>query len=66
MTNEQEKFITDSIKDTMSRLRNDSVVTGMKSALAVVLDMCNKEETDKEKIEEIRQYCNKCLKNQKE
>lgn len=66
MTNEQEKFITDSIKDTMSRLRNDSVVTGMKSALAVVLDMCNKKKTDKEKIEEIRQYCNKCLKNQKE
>lgn len=63
MTNEQEKFITDSIKDTMSRLRNDSVVTGMKSALAVVLGICNKEKTDKEKIEEIRQYCNKCLKN---
>lgn len=66
MTNEQEKFITDSIKDTMLKLRNDSVVTGMKSALAVVLGICNKEKTDKEKIEEIRQYCNKCLKNQKE
>ena len=63
MTNEQEKLITDSIKDTMLRLRNDSIVTGMKSALSVVLDMCNNNKTTEEKLREIKEFCEKGLHN---
>lgn len=63
MTDEQEKLITDSIKDTMLKLRNDSVVTGMKSALSVVLDMCNNNKTTEEKLREIKEFCEKGLHN---
>lgn len=63
MTNEQEKLITDSIKDTMIQLRNSSVVTGMKSALSVVLDMCNNNKTTEEKLREIKEFCEKGLHN---
>lgn len=47
----------------MTRVRNDAIVAGMKSALSVVLDMCNKEKTDEEKLKEIKEFCEKGLHN---
>ncbi len=63
MNKEQEEKLTKQIKTEMTRVRNDAIVTGMKSALSVVLDMCNKEKTDKEKLDEIKEFCEKGLHN---
>lgn len=55
--------ITEQIKVEMTRVRNDAIVTGMKSALSVVLDMCNKDNSNEEKLKEIREFCEKGLHN---
>jgi len=47
----------------MLKVRNDAIVTGMKSALSVVLDMCNKGKSDKEKIKEIKEFCERGIHN---
>jgi len=44
-------------------VRNDAIVAGMKSALDVVLDMCNKDKTDDEKLKDIKEFCEKGLHN---
>ena len=47
----------------MTKVRNDAIATGMRSALAVVLDYCNKEGLfPEEKIAEIQKFCEKGLK----
>ena len=63
MTKEQEVKITEQIKTEMTRVRNDAIVIGMKSALSVILDMCNKEKLDEEKLKEIKEFCEKGLHN---
>lgn len=46
----------------MTKVRNEAIVTGMRSALAVVLDYCNKEDLfPEEKIAEIQKFCEKGL-----
>lgn len=63
MTKEQELKITEKIKTEMTRVRNDAIAVGMKSALGVVLDMCNKDKSNEEKLEEIKEFCEKGLHN---
>lgn len=63
MTKEQEVRLTEQIKTEMTRVRNDAIVAGMKSALGVVLDMCNKDKTDEEKLKGIKEFCEKGLHN---
>lgn len=63
MTQEQEVRITEQIRSEMTRVRNDAIVAGMKSALSVVLDMCNKDKTAEEKLKEIKEFCEKGLHN---
>ena len=63
MTKDQEVKITEQIKTEMTKVRNDAIVVGMKSALSVVLDMCNKEKSDEEKLKEIKEFCDKGLHN---
>ena len=63
MTKEQEVRLTEQIKTEMTRVRNDAIVAGMKSALSVVLDMCNKDKTDDEKLKDIKEFCEKGLHN---
>ena len=47
----------------MTNVRNDAVVTGMRSALAVVYDMCQKDnKTDDVKLKEIKEFCEKGMK----
>ena len=62
MNREQEKKLTEAIKEEMTVLRNNSIVTGMKSALGVVLNMCNNDKlTTEQKLEEIKYFCEKSL-----
>lgn len=61
MTAEQEAKVVNEIKKEMVKVRNSSIASGMRAALSVVLDMCNKEKSDAEKIEEIKEFCNKGL-----
>ena len=63
MTKDQEVKITEQIKTEMTKVRNDAIVVGMKSALSVILDMCNKEKSDEEKLKEIKEFCDKGLHN---
>lgn len=63
MNKEQEEKLTKQIKTEMTRVRNDAIVTGMKSALSVVLDMCNKEKPNEEKLKEIKELCEKGIHN---
>ena len=59
---EQEMIVTARIRQEMARVRNDAIATGMRSALAVVLDYCNKEDLfPEEKIAEIQKFCEKGL-----
>lgn len=54
--------MTARIKQEMTKVRNDAIATGMRSALAVVLDYCNKEDLfPEEKIAEIQKFCEKGL-----
>ena len=54
--------MTARIRQEMAKVRNDAIATGMRSALAVVLDYCNKEDLfPEEKIAEIREFCEKGL-----
>lgn len=63
MNKEQETKLTGAIKEEMTRLRNNSIVTGMKSAIGVVLNMCNNDKlTTEEKLEEIKLFCENSLK----
>lgn len=63
MNKEQETKLTEAIKEEMTRLRNNSIVTGMKSAIGVVLNMCNNDKlTTEEKLEEIKLFCENSLK----
>ena len=62
MNREQEAKLTEAIKEEMASLRNNSIVTGMKSALGVVLNMCNNDKrTTEQKLEEIKSFCEKSL-----
>lgn len=63
MNKEQEKKFTKQIKTELTKVRNDAIVTGMKSALSVVLDMCNNNKTTEEKLKEIKELCEKGLHN---
>lgn len=63
MNKEQEEKLTKQIKMEMTRVRNDAIVTGMKSALSVVLDMCNSEKPTEDKLKEIKEFCEKGLHN---
>ena len=59
---EQEMIVTARIRQEMTNVRNDAIATGMRSALAVVLDYCNKEDLfPEEKIAEIQKFCEKGL-----
>ena len=59
---EQEIIVTARIRQEMAKVRNDAIATGMRSALAVVLDYCNKEDLlPEEKIAEIQKFCEKGL-----
>jgi hypothetical protein len=59
---EQEMIVTARIRQEMAKVRNDAIATGMRSALAVVLDYCNKEDLfPEEKIAEIQKFCEKGL-----
>ena len=62
MNKEQEMIVTARVRQEMTRVRNDAIATGMRSALAVVLDYCNKEDLfPEEKIAEIQKFCEKGL-----
>jgi len=63
MNKEQEEKVIKKVKEEMTRVRNNSIVAGMKSALSVVLDMCNKDISDDHKLKEIRVFCEKGLHN---
>lgn len=63
MNQEQETKLNREIRQQMLKVRNDAIVTGMKSALSVVLDMCNKGKSDKEKIKEIKEFCERGIHN---
>lgn len=58
---EQEAMVTMQVRREMQKIRNDSITTGMRSALAVVLNYCNKDGSAEEKIEEIKEFCKKGL-----
>ena len=58
---EQEMIVTARIRQEMAKVRNDSIATGMRSALAVVLDYCNKDKSAEERIREIKEFCEKGL-----
>ncbi len=64
MNKEQETMVTMQIRQQMQKVRNESIATGMRSALAVVLDYCNKDESADEKIKEIKEFCEKGLRNE--
>lgn len=65
MNKEQETKLTEAIKEEMTRLRNNSIVTGMKSAIIVVLNMCNNDNwTTEQKLKEIRLFCERSLKGE--
>ena len=58
---EQEIIVTARIRQEMAKVRNDAIATGMRSALAVVLDYCNKDISAEDKVTEIREFCEKGL-----
>ena len=55
-------MVTARVKQEMTKIRNDAITTGMRSALAVVLDYCKKEIPAEDKVAEIREFCEKGLK----
>lgn len=61
MNKEQEIIVTARIRQEMAKVRNDAIATGMRSALAVVLDYCNKDKSAEERIREIKEFCEKGL-----
>lgn len=63
MNKEQEEKLTKQIRMEMTKVRNDAIVTGMKSALSVILDMCNKDKTTEDKLKEIKEFCEKGIHN---
>lgn len=54
-------IVTARIRQEMAKVRNDAIATGMRSALAVVLDYCNKDISAEDKVAEIREFCEKGL-----
>ena len=54
-------IVTARVRQEMTKVRNDAIVTGMRSALAVVLDYCNKDISAEDKIAEIQKFCEKGL-----
>ena len=60
---EQETMVTMQIRQQMQKDRNAAIATGMRSALAVVLDYCNKDKSAEERIREIKEFCEKGLHN---
>lgn len=66
MNKQQEELLTQKIKLEMTKVRNNAIVTGMKSALRIVLDMCNKDETTEDKLENIKWFCEKGLYHEKQ
>lgn len=64
MDKNQEKVITNKIQLEMTKLRNNSVATGMRAAMGAILGICKKEnKTAEEKLEEIMMYCEMGIKN---
>ena len=63
MKKQQEEKLTNQIRLELTKIRNDAIVTGMRSALSVVLDMCNKEASVDDKLNEIKEFCEKGLNN---
>ena len=61
MNKEQEMIVTTRVRQEMTKVRNDAIATGMRSALAVVLDYCNKDISAEDKVAEIREFCEKGL-----
>ena len=63
MNKDQEVKLTGFIKDEMLKVRNAAMASGMKASLTIVLDICNKNKTDEEKIIEIKDFCERGLHN---
>lgn len=64
MTNQQEQTLTKRIKEEMTRVRNDAIVTGMKSAMSIILTMCNNsEDFPEDKVRKIQEFCERGLYN---
>ena len=63
MNKEQEEKLTKHIKTEMGKVRNAAMASGMKASLSIVLDICNKDKTDEEKIIEIKDFCERGLHN---
>jgi len=57
MNKEQEKKLTNAIRTQMKQLRNSSIAGGMRTSLAVVYDIIQKDISDAEKIDQIRSFC---------
>lgn len=56
-------MVTERVRQEMAKVRNDAIVTGMRSVLAVVLDYCNKDISAEDKVAEIKEFCEKGLKH---
>lgn len=65
MNKEQEEKLTNQIKQEMTKVRNDAIVVGMKSAMSVVLDICGKDIPDYKKLRDIKEFCEKGINNGK-
>lgn len=59
MNKEQEKILEEAIRDEMTKLRNSSIVAGMKGALGAIYGICQKEIDAESKLKEIQEYCEK-------
>lgn len=59
MTKKQEEELTESIRTSMIKVRNDAIALGMKAVMAIVLDICNKDKSAEEKLGEIKEFCEK-------
>lgn len=57
MNKEQEKKLTDAIRTQMTQLRNSSIAGGMRTSLAVVYDIIQKDISDADKLDQIRTFC---------
>lgn len=55
--------VTDQAKEIMTRLRNESIAVGMRSALGAIYGLIEKsEKSDSETLAEIKEFCKKGIK----
>lgn len=67
MNKEQEAKTVDQAKEIMTRLRNDSIATGMRSALGAIYGLIEKSnKSDSETLAEIKEFCKKGIENPKD